>query len=341
MKQCKLIIRDEVNVKIEGLDLPERKALMKKFEFDVPGARYLPSVRLGRWNGKTSYFSLGGSTFINLLPEILPLLDNAGYDIELEDTRDYQTNFAFDKVTEETFKHKLWPKGHPAAGQPVVLRDYQIEIINNYLANPQALQEIATGAGKTLITAALSYSVEQYGRSIVIVPNTSLVTQTEKDYINLGLDVGVYYGGRKEYDKQHTICTWQSLGNMLKNTKAGEAEVPFEDFIAGVCCVIVDEVHQAKADVLKTLLTGVMSQIPLRWGLTGTIPKALFESMSLTVSIGPVINRLAASTLQEMGVLSQCHVKIVQLQDNVEFGNYQSELKYLVENNERMDAIAT
>lgn len=340
MKQCKLVIRDEVNVKIEGLDLPERKALMKKFEFDVPGARYLPSVRLGRWNGKTSYFSLGGSTFINLLPEILPLLDNAGYDIELEDTRDYQTNFAFDKVTEETFKHKLWPKGHPAVGQPVVLRDYQIEIINNYLANPQALQEIATGAGKTLITAALSYSVEKYGRTIVIVPNTSLVTQTEKDYINLGLDVGVYYGGRKEYDKQHTICTWQSLGNMLKNTKAGEAEVPFEDFIAGVCCVIVDEVHQAKADVLKTLLTGVMSQIPLRWGLTGTIPKALFESMSLTVSIGPVINRLAASTLQEMGVLSQCHVKIVQLQDNVEFGNYQSELKYLVENNERMDAIA-
>jgi superfamily II DNA or RNA helicase len=340
MKQCKLIIRDEVNVKLEGLDLPERKALMKKFEFDVPGARYLPSVRLGRWNGKTSYFSLGGSTFINLLPEILPVLDRAGYDIELEDTRDYQTNFTFDQVTEETFKHKLWPKGHPAAGQPVVLRDYQIEIINNYLANPQALQEIATGAGKTLITAALSYSVEQYGRSIVIVPNTSLVTQTEKDYINLGLDVGVYYGGRKEYDKMHTICTWQSLGNMLKNTKAGEAEVPFEDFIAGVCCVIVDEVHQAKADVLKTLLTGVMSQIPLRWGLTGTIPKALFESMSLTVSIGPVINRLAASTLQEMGVLSQCHVKIVQLQDNVEFGNYQSELKYLVENNELMDAIA-
>lgn len=340
MKQCKLIIRDEVNVKLEGLDLPERKALMKKFEFDVPGARYLPSVRLGRWNGKTSYFSLGGSTFINLLPEILPVLDRAGYDIELEDTRDYQTNFTFDQVTEETFKHKLWPKGHPAAGQPVVLRDYQIEIINNYLANPQALQEIATGAGKTLITAALSYSVEQYGRSIVIVPNTSLVTQTEKDYINLGLDVGVYYGGRKEYDKMHTICTWQSLGNMLKNTKAGDAEVPFEDFIAGVCCVIVDEVHQAKADVLKTLLTGVMSQIPLRWGLTGTIPKALFESMSLTVSIGPVINRLAASTLQEMGVLSQCHVKIVQLQDNVEFGNYQSELKYLVENNERMDAIA-
>jgi superfamily II DNA or RNA helicase len=52
--------------------------------------------------------------------------------------------------------------------KPVVLRDYQISIINEFLKNPQSLQEIATGAGKTLITAALSYSIEQYGRSIVI-----------------------------------------------------------------------------------------------------------------------------------------------------------------------------
>jgi len=340
MKQCKLIIKDEVNVKIEGLELGERKALMKMFEFDVPGARYLPSVRLGRWNGKTSYFSLGGSSYVNLLAEILPVIDRAGYDIDLEDTRDYRTNFDFTEVTEETFKHKVWPKNHPIAGQPVVLRDYQIEIINNYLKNPQALQEIATGAGKTLITAALSFSMEQYGRSIIIVPNVSLVSQTEADYVNLGLDVGVYYGGRKEYSKAHTICTWQSLGNMLKNTKAGEAEVTIQDFLEGVVCVIVDEVHQAKADVLKTLLTTVMSQIPLRWGLTGTIPKAKSESMALTVSLGPLINKLSASELQEIGVLSNCHVNILQLQDGMEFTNYQSELKYLTSDEKRMTKIA-
>ena len=221
------------------------------------------------------------------------------------------------------------------------MRDYQIEIINNYLKNPQALQEIATGAGKTLITAALSNCVEEYGRTIVIVPNTDLVRQTEADYINLGLDVGVYYGGRKEYDKKHTICTWQSLGNMMKKTKADEAEIPFQDFIDGVVCVIVDEVHQAKADVLKSLLTGVMSQIPIRWGLTGTIPKAKAESMSLTVSLGPVIGSLSARTLQDMGVLSQCHVKIIQLQDGMEFTNYQSELKFLTSDEKRMTNIAS
>jgi len=340
MKQCKLIIRDEVNVKIEGLELSERKALMKLFEYEKPGARYLPSVRLGRWNGKVSYFSLGGSSYVNLLPEILPVLDRAGYDIELEDLREYSTTFNFKEVTEETFKHKNWPAKHPQEGKPVVLRDYQIEIINEFLQNPQSLQEIATGAGKTLITAALSASIEDYGRSIVIVPNKSLVVQTEADYINLGLDVGVYFGDRKEFGKTHTICTWQSLGNMLKKTKSDEAEVPIGEFLEGVVCVMVDEVHMAKADVLKELLTGVMSHIPIRWGLTGTIPKADFEKKALIVSLGNVINKLSASTLQEMGVLSQCHVNIVQLQDNVEFTNYQSELKHLLEDGKRLDKIA-
>jgi len=338
MKQCKIIVKDEVNVKIEGLELAERKALMKMFEYEVPGARYLPAVRLGRWNGKVSYFSLAGSTYINLLEEILPVLDRAGYDIELDDTRDYTTTFEFAEVSESTFAHKNWPKGHPKEGNPVELRDYQITIVNNFLKNPQSLQEIATGAGKTLMTAALSYSIEQYGRSIVIVPNKSLVTQTEADYINLGLDVGVYFGDRKEYNKTHTICTWQSLNNMLKKTKAGEADIM--DFIEGVVCVMVDEVHMAKADALKTLLTGAFAKVPIRWGLTGTIPKAKFEAQSLFVSLGPVISKLSASELQDQGVLAQCHVNIVQLKDDVEFSNYQSELKHLLEDTNRLDAIA-
>ena len=341
MKQCKIIVKDEVNVKIEGLELSERKALMKMFEYEIPGARYLPAVRLGRWNGKVSYFSLAGSTYINLLPEILPYLDNAGYDIELDDLRDYTTTFTFDKVSEDTFKDKNWPKGHPKEGESVVLRDYQIELVNNFLENPQSLQEIATGAGKTLMTAALSNSVEKYGRSIVIVPNKSLVTQTEADYINLGLDVGVYFGDRKEYNKTHTICTWQSLNNMLKKTKAGEAEVDIGDFIEGVVCVMVDEVHMAKADALKTLLTGVFAKVPIRWGLTGTIPKAKFEAQSIYVSLGNVIGKLSASELQDQGVLARCHVNIMQLQDGKEFTNYQSELKHLLEDSERLDKIAS
>jgi len=340
MKQATIIIRDEVNIKIEGLDADVRRALVTAFKYDVPGARYLPAVRLGRWDGKVSYFQLGGSTYVNLLPEIVPILERFNYDIELDDQRTYSTTFDFDHIKEDSFAHKVWPRTHPMAGQPVVLRDYQVEIINAFLGNPQCIQEVATGAGKTLMTAALSLSIEPYGRSIVIVPNKSLVTQTEADYVNLGLDVGVYFGDRKEIGRTHTICTWQSLNVLMKNTKAGVADITIQDFIEDVVCVMVDEVHMAKADALKTLLTGVMSRVPIRWGLTGTVPKEPFEFQALKCSLGPVINQLSASELQDRGVLAQCHVNIVQLVDHAEFSNYQSELKFLLEDPDRLAAIS-
>jgi len=340
MKQATIIIKDEVNIKLEGLDLDVRKSLVNAFKYDVPYARYLPAVRLGRWDGKVSYFQLGGSTYVNLLPEIIPILEKFNYDIELDDQRDYKTSFEFTAVTESTYADKCWPKGHPQEGKPIMLRDYQVEIINNFLTTPQCLQEVATGAGKTIMTAALSDAVSPYGRSIVIVPNKSLVTQTERDYINMDLDVGVFFGDRKEFGRTHTICTWQSLNVLMKNTKNGVADITITEFLEDVVCVIVDEVHMAKADALKTLLTSVMSKVPIRWGLTGTIPKEKFESQALLVSLGPVVSKLAASELQDRGVLAQCHVNIVQLQDHVEYTNYQSELKYLLEESGRLDTMA-
>ena len=338
--ECKLIIKDEVNVKLEGLDLTTRKDLVNKFKYEIPGARYLPAVRLGRWDGKVAYFQLGGSTYINLLPDILPVLDQRGYDIDVEDIREYRTTFDFEQVTEDTFADILWPKGHPAAGQPIVLRDYQIEIINKFLENPQCMQEVATGAGKTIMTAALSASVEKYGRSIVIVPSKSLVTQTEADYINMGLDVGVLFGDRKEYTKTHTICTWQSLNALVKNSKNYETDVTIGEFIEGVVCVMVDEAHSAKADALKSMLTTIFARVPIRWGLTGTVPKEEYAFQALHCCIGPVIGRLSASELQEAGHLSNCHVNIVQLADYVEYKDYQAELKYLLETEDRLDYIA-
>jgi hypothetical protein len=250
MKQCKIIIKDEVNLKIEGLDLAERRALSRKFEYEIPGARYLPSVRLGRWSGKVSYFSIGGVSYINLLPEILPLLDAAGYDIDIDDQRTYGTAYNFSSIREDTFSTTMWPEKHTLAGQPIMLRDYQVAVVNNFLENPQCIQVAPTGAGKTLITAALSYSVQDYGRSIVIVPNKSLVTQTEADYINLGLDVGVYYGDRKETGKRHTICTWQSVLSIIKNTQDGSATYTIGDFLNDTVCVIIDECFDGDSLVL-------------------------------------------------------------------------------------------
>jgi len=308
MSRAKLIIRDEVNVKIEGLDLTDRKRLVEKFKYEIPGAKYLPAVRLGRWDGKVPYFNLGGTTYINLLPDILPYLEERGYDIDVDDVREYSTTLELGQVVEDSFAHRQWPNS-----DPIILRDYQVEIINRFLKNPQCIQEVATGAGKTIMTAALSASVQHLGRSIVIVPSKSLVTQTETDYKTMGLDVGVLFGDRKEYTKQHTICTWQSLNALVKNTKNYEADVTIHDFIEDVVCVMVDEAHSAKADALKSMLTTIFARVPIRWGLTGTVPKEDYAYQSLNCCIGPVIGQLSASELQLQGHLSNCHVNVIQM----------------------------
>lgn len=342
MKTVTIIVKDEVNIKIQGLDLDTRRRLVSRFKFEIPGARYMPAVRLGRWDGKVAYFQLGGSSFVNLLPEILPILIEENYEIEVDDQRDYKVDYELEEVSVDSFSHVKWPDNHPAAGEPISLRDYQVTVINDFLKNPQSIQEVATGSGKTIMTAALSQRVECYGRSIIIVPNKSLVTQTEQDYRNMGLDVGVFYGDRKEFGHQHTICTWQSLDRLLKKSKNDDLDdsITIGEFLENVICVIVDESHSAKADSLRSLLTGPMSHVPIRWGLTGTVPKEDYAYQALHVSIGAVESRLSASELQRRGVLANCHVNIVQLVDYVEFTNYQSEVKYLLNEPGRLSAMA-
>jgi superfamily II DNA or RNA helicase len=103
---------------------------------------------------------------------------------------------------------------------------------------------------------------------------------------------------------------------------------------------VVANCHMAKADALKTLMTGVFAHVPIRWGLTGTIPKEDYERVSIFCSLGNVVGKLSASELQEAGHLANCHVNIVQLVDHVEYREYQQELKYLTENDERVAYIS-
>jgi len=336
----RLVIKDEVNIKLDNLPLDVRKKLANTFKYELGYAKYHPAYKLGRWDGTVSLFGLGGNGYLNQLETILDVMAKNG--IQVEDVEDHRLthDLTFPLVTETYWadQGKVWPKGHPQEGTPIMLRDYQIDAVNTFLKNPQSIQEIATGAGKTITTATLSQLCERLGRTITIVPNKSLVEQTEEDFINCGLDVGVYYGDRKDINKTHTICTWQSLNILDKKSKDWDADLAYTlaEFLDGVKAVIVDEVHMAKAEVLKNLLTQNLCNACIRWGLTGTVPKEKYESEQIFASIGPVVGGISAHELQDKGVLSNCHVNVVQMIDVKEFKAYSDELKYLVTDEDRM-----
>ena len=340
MKNCKLVIKDEVNIKVDGLPVEVRRKIVNSLKYDLPYARHMPAYKLGRWDGTKTYFSIGGTGYLAHLDVVLPIITEAGYEIEVEDLRQPQ-DIKFTPVDENYWadQGKTWPKGHPNAGQPIVLRDYQYDVVNKFLENPQSLQEVATGAGKTITTATLSVMCEPYGRTMIIVPNKSLVVQTEEDYINLGLDVGVYFGDRKELGRTHTICTWQSL-NVLDKKSHDEASLSLAEFCEGVNAIIIDEVHQAKAEVLTKLLTQNFKNCPIRWGLTGTVPKEAWEFQGILASIGPVINQVSAHDLQEKGVLANLQINILQTNEVQVFRSYAEEYSFLVTDDTRITWIA-
>jgi len=66
MKKCTVTLLDEVNAKITGLDFLIAQTLVNMFEYELPCYNIDGCVRLGKWNGKVSYFSLG---------DTVPLID--------------------------------------------------------------------------------------------------------------------------------------------------------------------------------------------------------------------------------------------------------------------------
>lgn len=340
MKKCEIIITDETTVKLEGLDLTTRRECVNSLKYFLPHARYSPAYRLGRWDGTQSFCTLGGRTYLNLLDKILPILIKHGYELEILDHRK-KHHFEFQPIDESFLSDTKWPAGHRFENQPIVLRDYQVQAINECINNVQGIIMAPTSSGKTIITSSLSKLAERYGRTIVIVPNKNLVMQTEEDYRNIGLDVGVLFGDRKEYHRTHTICTWQSLNILDKKSKDALDDDQLAIFLDNLVAVICDEVHMVKnMGVLHNLLTQTFANVPIRWGLTGTIPEEEYNQISLYSAIGPLVGRLTAKELQEQGHLAKCHVNILCTQDNVVYTDYQSELKYLTTNKTRLEWLA-
>lgn len=294
-------IQDEVNVRFLGVPKPLIKLAQEELTYWVPGYKFMPAYRgnLGNWDGKIRLMSNTGKTYLSLVDRVLPVFEKAGYDFVIDDMR-HDWSDVIDQIElpdEHMFSEHTWPDG-----KPIILRDYQLDAVHSAINNGSGLLELATGAGKTLVCAAISKVYEEYGKVIVIVPNIDLAIQTQGLFKRVGIDTGIWYGEMKD-DKNVLISTWQSLDH-------------YHELMAGVVCTIVDEAHQAKAKTLSALLGGPASNVPFRFGCTGTVPKEDLNRNQICGVIGEVIFRLKAHHLQDRGVLASAEVLQVELMDS-------------------------
>ena len=151
MAKAVIEIQDEVNVRLKRVDSDTLSLAQNELTYFVPGFNFMPSFKLGRWDGKIRLLQLTGKTYLNLLDDILPILEHAGYDFEIVDHRhDYS-----DIVDQIELIDEYLFKDYEINGSPVILRDYQVEAVNTALSEGSGVLELSTGGGKTITCAAI------------------------------------------------------------------------------------------------------------------------------------------------------------------------------------------
>lgn len=191
MPKCQLLVKDQCNVKFQGLDPTVRRKMTEELKFRIPNAQHIPAVRLGRWDGTVSFCTMGGGTYINLLDRVLPLIRQAGYSIEVDDRRP-DFSFKFPPIDDQLFASQCWPLGHALAGEPIVLRDYQVEALRTFVANAQGVQCIATAAGKCLdFDTEIDIEIDEHTAFGTFLLNTV-------DYQEITTDAGFYQTSDRE-----------------------------------------------------------------------------------------------------------------------------------------------
>jgi len=169
----------------------------------------------------------------------------------------------------------------------------------------------------TKIAAAImgSYGTEGL-KTITIVPSQDLITQTKEEYTLCELDVGEYSGSCKDTEPQHIVSTWQALQNNPNLMRMFQV-------------VIVDECHISQSRILRELIVKHGKNIPVRIGLTGTLPKEMADISNVKISLGEEKYSISAKELIDRDVLAKIQINILQLEEDFtkQYAEYEEEYK--------------
>ena len=332
MRNLILTKKNDVHLVVDA-DEDVRRDLGSHFTFEVPGAKFMPSVRNRRWDGKIRLFSYtNGQIYTGLYPYLLNWCKEN--DVEIVDRTDIK-DASVDIELVDSFISKL--------KIPFKVRDYQKSAFIYSMVKSRCLLLSPTASGKSLIIYLmirfnlLRLKEEENNKILIVVPTTSLVEQLYKDFKDYGYDSlknvhRIYQGHEKESNKRVYISTWQSIYKQDKRW--------FEQF--GM--VVGDEAHLFKA----VSLTKIMSRLEnckYRIGLTGTLDDSKTHKLVLEGLFGAVNKIVSTTELQEKQHLAQLKIHCLVLKhekmsiDFLRGKTYQEEMDFLVSNTKRNNYI--
>lgn len=213
------------------------------------------------------------------------------------------------KHTFEEFKEIVYSWGLKFPPRP-----YQYEAAYKILQWNKSISELATRAGKTLISyMVFRYSMEHLGMKniLMIVPSIDLVKQAYNDfneYAEFFNTECIWSGGKEVKSSNLTVGTFQSL---IKYIEKGSSKYN-PHFFDKFDCVFVDEVHRAKASQIKNIISQeFMRNVVIAFGMTGTLPKEkTIEHYCIFSLLGAKIQAITTKQLKDAGFVSD--IKIYQ-----------------------------
>jgi len=193
------------------LEYEQLKASLTK---RIEGWRFHPLVKKKIWDGKISFIKK------NLIPaglwkEVVDICKE--YEFQL--TMTGITNIFDSTIQQDDFEE--WALNF-LKHNSITPRDYQLDAAFKILKYKRCLAELATSAGKTLISfLVIAYLMEKQNRKkiLMIVPNVSLVVQASGDFEEyntgkLSLKIQQIYAGAKIRPSSNIVVgTYQSLVN--------------------------------------------------------------------------------------------------------------------------------
>jgi len=299
------------------------KELSEFFKFEVPNARFMPSVRNRMWSGYIYLFTPAtGKIYVGLFSYVKKFCEKQGYNVEVVENKFYGWPNVDHNVPTSQIKRFV-----NRISKGIKVRAYQIDAIQYIINSDRGLILSPTGSGKSFIIYALSrYYVDKFDdkKILIIVPTTSLVEQMYTDFADYGWFPEkhchrLYAGLNKQTEKEVVISTWQSIYKMPKSY--------FSQFGA----VFVDECHLAKAKSL----TGIMTKLhdcKYRIGTTGTLDGTEIHRLVLEGLFGIHEQITTTSKLIEEKHLANLHINCLVLKhpkENRIRMDYQQEMEYI------------
>lgn len=309
--------------------------------FRPAGIEFSPSVKSGRWDGRTRLLSKSLEFPVGLVDSVASFYKDFGQDVEIENLNKSIT------ITSKDISSRLKEIGKDP-------RYYQIDAANTAIEKKRGIIRSCTGSGKTLIAALIIAKVNR--PAIVYVIGKDLLWQFHRFFTDIfQTDIGVIGDGVCQI-KDITIASIWSVGKAfgmgkVKNLddEGGDDEKDVSEsyyrditsFVSRAEVSILDECHLAASETVQRIganFTGEyvigMSASPYRDDNADLLIEAIF---------GRVIVDISASSLIADGFLVQPIIRFLNV-PKFKFGSAGKTYKeiyknYIVNNDDRNDMV--